>query len=180
MLVTDALEVLVSELKETQPSVADQVIRSVMASNAGIIPHEASRATIAELLGITPEEYAQRIRGGEVRNQELFGYILDLRKSYKTALLSNAGTKSLEVRFAPGELDTYFDVIMVSAVIGFAKPGAKAYEAVAEKLGMRLDECVMIDDRQAYCEGARAIGMTAIQYSSMSRLKRELSAILEA
>jgi HAD superfamily hydrolase (TIGR01509 family) len=69
---------------------------------------------------------------------------------------------------------------MVSAVIGFAKPGAKAYEAVAEKLGMRLDECVMIDDRQAYCEGARAIGMTAIQYSSMSRLKRELSAILEA
>lgn len=180
VLVTDALEALVTELKETQPEVADQVVRLVVASNNGTIPHEESRELIAELLGITVDEYAQRVRGGEVRNQALFDYILELRKSYKTALLSNAGTKSLEVRFVPGELDKYFDVIVVSAVIGFAKPEARAYEVVAEKLGVRLDECVMIDDRGLYCDGARQIGMPAILYQSMPQLRSELSGILKA
>jgi len=174
VLVTDALEALVSELKATQPEVADQVVRTVMASNAGTIPHEASREMVAGLLGITTDEYAQRIRGGEVRNQELFDYILELRKTYKTALLSNAGTKSLEVRFAPGELDKYFDVIVVSAVIGYAKPEARAYEIVAEKLGVRLDECVMIDDREDYVAGAKAVGMQGILYTAVPTLRQAL------
>ena len=180
VLVTDALSAVIAELSTTQPAVAQQIVRIVAASNAGMLPHEESRAAVAELLGITVDEYAQRVRDGEVRNQPLFDYILELRKSYKTALLSNAGTKSLEVRFAPGELDNYFDVIVVSAVIGFAKPEARAYEIVAEKLGVRLDECVMIDDRGLYCEGARQIGMQAILYQSMPQLKRELGDILKA
>lgn len=179
VLVTDALELLVTGLKATQPEVADQVVRLVVASNAGTIPHEESREMIAELLGITLDEYARRVRGGEVRNEELFNYILVLRKTYKTALLSNAGTRSLEVRFAPGELNNYFDAVVVSAVIGFAKPEARAYEIVAEKLGVRLDECVMIDDRELYCEGARAIGMQSVLYQSVSQLKRDLSSILK-
>lgn len=179
VLVTDALELLVTGLKATQPEVADQVVRLVVASNAGTIPHEESREMIAELLGITLDEYARRVRGGEVRNEELFNYVLELRKTYKTALLSNAGTRSLEVRFAPGELNNYFDAVVVSAVIGFAKPEARAYEIVAEKLGVRLDECVMIDDRELYCEGARAIGMQSVLYQSVSQLKRDLSSILK-
>lgn len=180
VLVTDALEALVTDLRATQPKIAEQVVRSVVASNAGTIPHETSRAAIAELLGITAEEYARRIRTAEIRNQELFDYILELRKVYKIALLSNAGTKTLEARFVPGELDKYFDTVIVSAVIGYAKPEARAYEIAAERLSVRLDECVMIDDRRRYCEGARAVGMQAILYESLSQLKRELGDILGA
>ena len=175
VLVTDALAALVSELNTTQPDIAQQVVRIVAASNAGTIPHETSREMVAELLGLTVDEYARRVRDGEVRNWPLFDCILELRKTYKTALLSNAGTKSLEVRFAPGELDKYFDTVVVSAVIGYAKPEARAYEIVAEKLGMRLDECVMIDDRELYCEGARGVGMEAILYQSVPKLIDDLA-----
>lgn len=177
VLVTDALEALVVELRATQPEVAEQVVRSVVASNAGTITHDASRAAIAKLLGITPEEYAQRIRGGEARNQELFDYILELRQVYKTALLSNAGTKSLEVRFAPGELDKYFDAVVVSAVIGYAKPEARAYEITTEKLGVLFNECVMIDDREEYLVGARGVGMQAILYRTLPQLRQDLATL---
>ena len=42
-----------------------------------------------------------------------------------------------------------------------AKPELEAYEYVADKLGVRLDECVFTDDRELFCEAARACGMQA-------------------
>lgn len=178
VLLTDALELVVAEVRATQPLVADRIVRSVVASNAGLITHDESRETIARLLGITVDEYSQRIRGGEVRNRELLDYILKLRKVCKTALLSNAGTKSLEVRFAPGELEQYFDAVLVSAVIGYAKPEARAYELAADSLKVRNDECIMVDDRQPYCDGAERVGMRSIRYESFAQFKRDLSELI--
>lgn len=49
----------------------------------------------------------------------------------------------------------------------------------ADKLGVRCDECVFIDDRQEYVEGARAVGMQAILYQNLPQLKEDIIKILE-
>jgi len=70
-------------------------------------------------------------------------------------------------------------VVVASADIGFAKPEAEAYQITADRLGVRYDECVMIDDREDYCQGAIAAGMHAILYKSLVQLQRDLDRVLQ-
>jgi putative hydrolase of the HAD superfamily len=93
-------------------------------------------------------------------------------------MLSNINVPGLMRRFSEAEREEYFDVIVVSAEIGFAKPEAQAYEITADRLGVRLDECVFIDDREDFCEAARGVGMQAVFYQSFDQAKADLERIL--
>jgi HAD superfamily hydrolase (TIGR01509 family) len=138
------------------------------------MPAEVARAAIAELLGLSSSEYAARIKTEEVKNQTLLTFIKQLRLHYKIGLHSNVMRNGLEVRFPDGELTQYFDAVVASGDVGYAKPEAQAYELVADRLDARLDECIMVDDRDEYCAGARSVGMHAIQYQSFEQLQLEL------
>ncbi len=174
VLVTDALSAIVTEMQTTDPETVEQIVDTVKAANKGIITTETSRTTISALLGLTIDEYVDKIRDGEVRNQELLDYILVLRKSYKVGLLSNIGPQSLEARFNQADQAKYFDAVVASGVVGYAKPEAEAYGIAVDRLGVRFDESVMIDDRQEYIDGATAVGMQGILYASFSDLKTQL------
>ncbi len=76
-------------------------------------------------------------------------------------------------------LEKHFDFIAESAKIGYAKPDARAFEYVANQLGVRLDECVFVDDNERYVEGARHVGMQGILFKDTSSLKTQLAKILE-
>nr|MDQ3093633.1 HAD-IA family hydrolase [bacterium] len=80
--------------------------------------------------------------------------------------------------FGEGFLENYFEEIIASGDIGYAKPEANAYEYVADKLGVRLDECVFTDDRPEYIEGAIGVGMLTILYSNFEQFKKDLAEIL--
>jgi putative hydrolase of the HAD superfamily len=67
------------------------------------------------------------------------------------------------------------NVALTSGDIGFAKPEARAYETVAAQLGVRTDECVMVDDRELCCTGAVETGMQAILYTSLAGLRQKLA-----
>jgi putative hydrolase of the HAD superfamily len=147
-------------------------------SSAGLIPSAAP--VFAERLGISEGEWRDTVSQSSVIDQEILDYVKVLRKKYKTAMLSNVMKGGLDIWFKPGELDKYFDVAVASGDIGYAKPEPEAYEVTADRLGVRLEECVMIDDRLELCEGARAVGMKAIMYKSLGQLKRELEKLLAA
>ena len=146
------------------------------ASNSGKIP--SSSAVLAEHLEVSVEEY-QRVNDADRGvNEELLEYIKTLRDQYKTALLTNIGSNGVE-RYIPRQvLDEHFDVVVESAKIGFAKPEARAYEITAERIGVRLDECIFIDDREEYIEGATHVGMKALLYEDFASFKKELEGIL--
>ncbi len=177
VLVTDPLEQMIAPMRATKPELVREIVGVVTAANRGIISTETSRNAVARLLGITPEEYVHRMKHLEVRDTDLLTYVEELRKTYKTALLSNVGRQGLEARISLEEQATYFDAVVASGMIGYAKPEAEAYGITADKLGVRLDECVMVDDREDYCEGARSVGMQAILYKSLAQLKRDLAVI---
>lgn len=174
VLVTDALSFMVEELRTTDPVKAGRIVALVGAGAAGRMDPQVARAAIAEMLGLSPAEYATRIKQEEVKNQELLDYIKQLRLRYKTGLLSNVLRNGLEARFPGDELPQYFDAVAASGDIGYAKPEAQAYEIIADRLGVRLDECIMIDDREEYCQGAQSVGMQAIQYASFDQVRAEL------
>ena len=151
---------------------------TVQAANRGLIP--SSRSIFAKRLGITEAQWISAFDGNDRNDQQVLDYVLSLRRHYKTALLSNISRGRLPELFQPGELEKYFDVAVGSGDVGYAKPEAQAYEITADKLGVRLSECVMIDDQEAYCQGARGVGLQAILYTDFNQAKHELERILRA
>lgn len=178
VLITDALKVIRDELNKKDPNGAFEIDQLVRAANLGVIEPSESNQRIAEILGTTAEAYREQIRDGEVRDERLFAYILDLKRTYKTAMLSNISVPSLQKRFTSDELNTYFDTVVASGEVGFAKPGPEIYEITADRLEVRYDECVFIDDREHFCEAARACGMKAIEYKNFDGFKADLTTLL--
>ncbi len=133
---------------------------------------------VAQRLGTTKEVWRETVQNSSVIDEKVLNYACSLRPKYKVAMLSNIGQGGLKRWFEEGYLDKYFDVVVGSGDIGFAKPEPEAYEVTADRLGVRLSECVMIDDRQEYCEGAEAVGMKSIVYSSFEQMKKALEVIL--
>ena len=179
VLITDALKVVRDDLYRMNPEGALEVDELVRAANVGLLDPQESSERIAMILGVTTDAFRAKIAAGEQRNQALFQEILHLKMTYKTAMLSNISVPSLQKRFSRPELNTYFDEVILSGEVGFAKPEAAIYEIAAERLGARCDECVFIDDRETFVEAAQAVGMQGIVYKHFAQFQTDLKKTLE-
>ena len=178
VILTDAMQLVRAEAQAKNPTAAQEITEIISANNHGFIEPAESNERIAQILGIGVEELRKRVSSREVRDEKLLAYIKQLRPTYKTALLSNIAGSSLNRRFPDGELNDYFDVVVASGDIGYAKPEPEAYEITAHRLGVRLDECLFTDDREQFCSGATSVGMQTIVYTDFIQFKRELEALL--
>ena len=133
---------------------------------------------LAKRFNITPEQWGEVKDKVSSFNYELLEYSELLRKKYKISMLSNIGPEGLSEHLDFTVLQPYFDLIVESGKIGYAKPEAQAYEYVADQLGVRLDECVFTDDRLEYIEGARSVGMHAILFENTEDFKSKLEKML--
>jgi epoxide hydrolase-like predicted phosphatase len=77
----------------------------------------------------------------------------------KTGLVSNSWSTTHYDRDLLSEL---FDTVVISAEVGLHKPQPEIYRLAAERLEEPPTSCVFVDDLRENCEGAEAIGMTAI------------------
>lgn len=178
VLVVDALGAILDQLKEEDPERADKIIEIIDSVIVNKIMIKDSQTQVAALLGMSREAYVDKLRTGETKNTKLLAYIEQLRVTHKTGMLSNVSKNGLAERFTPEELTKHFDAVVASGDIGHAKPHARAYEIAAEQLGVRLDECVMVDDRDEYCEGAQRVGMQIVKYVTFSQMKQDLEKLL--
>jgi FMN phosphatase YigB (HAD superfamily) len=150
-------------------------------TNRGLITTDEFRKRICDKLKITVSDYQEALKKSEIINQTLLDYIKkELRPKYKTAILSNVNKGGLERRVKKEVLDEYFDVIVVSADVGYIKPEAEIYQLTAAKLGVKTDECVFIDDREGYVSAAALTGMKAIYYQDFTQMKDKLQKFLAA
>jgi putative hydrolase of the HAD superfamily len=53
---------------------------------------------------------------------------------------------------------------VISAEVGLHKPQPEIYRLAAERLEVEPGGCVFIDDLRENCEGAEAVGMTAVRH----------------
>jgi HAD superfamily hydrolase (TIGR01549 family) len=174
----DATNIAYEKLGGDVAKDGDFIKDTIAQANAGLI--RSAAPVFAEKLSITEDKWRETFYGSSVIDYEILKFIKELKQNFKTALLSNVRRGGLDIWFKPGFLDKYFDVTVGSGDIGFAKPEATAYEITADKLGVRLEECVMVDDRLELCEGAKAVGMKTIMYKDLKQLKKELDLILAA
>ncbi len=68
-----------------------------------------------------------------------------------------------------------FDPCVMSCRVGFRKPQREIYLKAAEMAGLKLQECLLVDDLVGNIEGARRAGMPGIAFSDAAGLRRELA-----
>jgi len=146
-------------------------------TDAGLASYKDFAHGVAELAHVP---FAEAIKAIEhnVTDDELLEYLAaELKPRYKLGVLSNAGADWLDKLFSPAQI-ALFDAVALSYETGFVKPDPRAYQAIAERLGVEASECVFIDDQERYCTAAREQGMQAIVYTSLERFKQDLPPLL--
>ena len=79
----------------------------------------------------------------------------------KTGLVSNSWSTAHYDRDLLAEL---FDSVLISGEIGLHKPEPEIYLRAARETKAEPAACLFVDDLRENCEGAEAVGMTAIRH----------------
>jgi HAD superfamily hydrolase (TIGR01509 family) len=145
-------------------------------SAAGLISYDDFVQGIADLANMPSMQVMQALEGNAA-NRKLFDYIKTAKDTYKIGLLSNAAADLLDDLFEPEDL-AVFDATALSYEMGFVKPDPRAYEVIAERLGVEPEACVMIDDQERYADAARDIGMQTVWYRGFEQMRRDLEKLL--
>jgi len=116
---------------------------------------------------------------GDVVDRELLDHLRDLHETYKVGLISNAWS-GLRPWIVKQKFDDVFDAMIISAEVGLMKPDPRIFELALEKLGVTAPESIFLDDFKAHVDGAREIGIHAIQFGAHDQAIDELEKMLAA
>ncbi len=145
--------------------------------NLGKLGWQEFLTDVAEMTGQTYRQ-VERLYKQEKINPEFIGYIQQLHKRYKTALLTNAHYEFLEPLAEKAHLNTVFDEIIMSSRVGATKPSPQIYQYALDKLGLQPHEVIFVDDLKVNTDAAEKLGIKSILYESFEQCKFELRQLL--
>jgi putative hydrolase of the HAD superfamily len=90
----------------------------------------------------------------------------------RTGLVSNSWSTD---HYDRELLEQLFDDVVISAEVGLHKPRPEIYRLAAERIGSAAEACVFVDDLRENCEGAEAVGMTAVRHREPAETITRLS-----
>jgi HAD superfamily hydrolase (TIGR01509 family) len=178
VLATDGLDPFIEKYFSHDRTLIREQRKLSRAVDAGLLPYDDFIKRLAAMADVA-EEVARAQIEDNVPNDQLFRFIASsLASRFKIGLLSNAAENWLHELFTPGQVGL-FNAIGLSYEIGSVKPDPRMYEVIAQRLGVERHECVMIDDKQRYCDGAVEAGMIAVRYTDYDTLHAELKSIID-
>jgi epoxide hydrolase-like predicted phosphatase len=134
-------------------------------------------------LGLTAieeiEAFRHRYDAAEAINGGVLHLIRRLRRRYKLAVLSNS-PPGLTRWLASWKILDLFRVVFCSGDEGIVKPDPRAFVRTVERLGVKPEEALFIDDTPEHVDAARALGLRGILFTTAERLEEDLADLLGA
>ncbi len=132
------------------------------------------------LCGVTGAEYTDQLKetlievdhaGWSKVNPTMVEWIERLRRAgIKTAILSNMPTSFYQRVLARYAWIHLFDAVVISGELGMVKPDAEIFRFALSRLGTSAGETLFVDDLEPNVEGARLVGLEAVQFSDARSL----------
>jgi putative hydrolase of the HAD superfamily len=154
-------------------------------ASIGRVPEQAIWDRIGRVYQLTPDqlnELQSDFWSGDRLDEELVNFLRTLRAGqahYKTAILSNAWSGARLSFHEKYALETAVDLIVISAEEGIAKPDARIYTLIAERLGILPEEAVFVDDFPQNVKAAERLGFHAILYRTTRQTLDEITLLLK-
>lgn len=146
---------------------------------------EASTAdiwiSVAEQLDLDVEnmaEFRSDFWAGDQLDHSLIDATRSIRGYLKTALLSNAWPDLRSYLKHELQVADAFDLLVISAEEGTAKPDEEIYRILLERLEVSPHECIFIDDNLENIEAARQLGIRGILFQTRDQALSELRELL--
>ncbi len=92
---------------------------------------------------------------------------------YQLGIISNANASYNNYLEEEGLLK-FFKVVTLSSLVGFQKPEKEIFEITLEKMDLRPEEVVFIDDVKENIEVAHALKINTILYENTTQLGEQL------
>ncbi|MDZ7372441.1 MAG: HAD family phosphatase [candidate division KSB1 bacterium] len=141
-------------LNEGQPAI--EILRAILAKNGLQLPEERLR----ELVRAKREHYQKTTRAKAYEGvQELLERLKE--RDYKTALVTGSIRSNMEAAVGRELLDR-FDVVLTSEDIPRGKPHPDPFLEAAKRLGVRPEECLVIENAPMGIRAAKAAGMRCL------------------
>ena len=146
---------------------------------AGELTEEEFSPLFGPIIGVREDRHDGLVDRLFAGMQPEEGMIEALRRAraagLKTGLISNSWGRGRYDRDSFSEL---FDGVVISGEVGLYKPQPEIFRLGADRVGLAPEECVFVDDLRENCEGAEAVGMTAVLHrgadASLERLEELL------
>jgi putative hydrolase of the HAD superfamily len=154
-----------------------EALRLVRAIETGSLSEDEFGERFGGLLGVERRAGLVERMFGHIRPDETMVEAVRRARTHgiRTGLVSNSMGVGRYDRAAFPEL---FDGVVISGEEGMHKPQPGIFRLGAERVGLRPEECVFVDDLRENCQGAEAVGMTAVLHrgadSTLLRLEELL------
>lgn len=167
-----------------QPGELDKKLVSVWRGGSwGTMTEAQTRENIRDIMGMTEAQLTEfmddiwREYLG-TPNVELIAYFRSLHGKYKTGIISNSFVGAREREQALYQFEDMTDTIVYSHEVGMSKPTPRIYEMAWERLGVKPDEMIFIDDREEAIEAANALGIHGIVFKDNAQTMAAIEACL--
>lgn len=161
-----------------------------------LLPAVTGRVTDAEWrVGVAADLVASGISAGRAAgiveewsqspgrlDERMCDLLARVRHRVPVALVSNGTTRLEDDLSRLGVTARVRPVVVNSARVGVAKPGAGIYLAAAKAVGVAPERCLFVDDTAEFVVAARALGMTALLHADpedLGALRAALAAVME-
>ncbi len=113
-------------------------------------------------------------------NEETVDLIKELKqKGIKLAILSNMVTETLDYLRKNTSFIPLFDFEFFSCDINMIKPNPGLYKYVLDRMKVKAEDCIFIDDITVNCQAAENLGIKTVQFVDVRQLKTVLETLLE-
>ncbi len=130
---------------------------------AGELDEETFSPLFGPIIGVREERYeglVDRLFSGMQPEHAMIEALPRARAAgLKTGLISNSWGHG---RYDRDSFARLFDAVVISGEVGLYKPQPEIFRLGAERVGLDPAQCVFVDDLVENCEGAEAVGMTAV------------------
>jgi len=132
-----------------------------------------------EIMGVEPtEKFAGAFRHGY---QDIFEprpdvgeLVRELAKTHELWLMSNTNVWHLDNVRTQFDYFHYFTSNCNSCDTSFVKPEREIFQIAVERAQRPAEELVFVDDKQDNVDAARAVGLTAILFTSSAALREQI------
>jgi epoxide hydrolase-like predicted phosphatase len=144
-----------------------EALKDLRGLETGELSESDFEATFGKRLGLhNPDGLIDSMFAGMKPLEPMVEAVREIRASdLLTGLVTNSWSTAHYDRKLLAEL---FDAVVISAEVGLHKPQPEIYRLAADRLEVEPAECIFVDDLKENCEGAEAVGMTAIRHRDAS------------
>ncbi len=115
---------------------------------------------------------------GDRVDYDLVARIREFGDTYHVGMITNAFPDVRRWLVDEWGIADAFEEIIVSAELGVVKPDPAIYHHALERLAVRAERSVFIDDFEENVAGAQAVGMHAIHFQSVQQALADLDQLL--